>query len=277
MNKPEVRLNSICDGRDWDHLTFREWESVWLRPSSFQNRKRWEVIQVGRVVHLLPLGGDGERLLAGRALGLGVGREVLLYDFANHCHLVVGLDLYPNIDLAKCYSQQGGRPIAKLRAYTPLVLMREDMRNLKSLFPENHFDFVWSCCAIEHLDSVQEVKDLLCSVYHVLRPEGVFAFTTEWVVRGPMERHAGFIPFAWDSFDWITDAGFRFLEYDESVRALRVKDRFVQRSDTKDEHPWNTPKFPGTRDDHCLHVCWQSGIVTSASFVLRKPTKEDQE
>jgi hypothetical protein len=57
-----------------------------------------------------------------------------------------------------------------------------DMRDLK--FPDDSFDFCWSTGAFEHIGEDEDFRRHFSEVHRVLRPGGVYAFTTA-VVFGP--------------------------------------------------------------------------------------------
>jgi SAM-dependent methyltransferase len=115
-----------------------------------------------------------------RALGLGVGAESLIYAFANVCESVVATDLYNSqnwetaaMPTTEVY-QQNDFPYQRDR----LSVQHMDMTQIE--FPDASFDFVWSCCSIEHVNSFSDLHKVYQEIHRVLKPGGVAALTTEY-------------------------------------------------------------------------------------------------
>jgi SAM-dependent methyltransferase len=122
-----------------------------------------------------------------RALGMGVGREVLMFYFARHCQEVIATDLYSS-DTEWREANTGA--LDEIYQAAPFDYPRErlkvevaDMR--KTNYPDNSFDFVWSCGSIEHVPTLFDVYQTLAETYRVLKPGGYALITTEYCLFDP--------------------------------------------------------------------------------------------
>lgn len=122
-----------------------------------------------------------------RALGMGVGREVLMFYFARHCQEVIATDLYSS-DTEWREANTGA--LEEIYQAAPFDYPRErlkvevaDMR--KTNYPDNSFDFVWSCGSVEHVPSLFDVYQTLVETYRVLKPGGYALLTTEYCISDP--------------------------------------------------------------------------------------------
>jgi SAM-dependent methyltransferase len=144
-----------------------------------KSRKNWEFIQVYQGLQALGLL-NGQS----RALGLGVGHEPLIYAFCNTCKAVIATDLYSSSTWAAAEMET-----EKVYTLNPFEYERDrltvrhmDMTAID--YADESFDFVWSCCAIEHLNNFQDLHRLYQEIHRVLRPGGIVALTTEFKVAG---------------------------------------------------------------------------------------------
>lgn len=120
-------------------------------------------------------------------LGLGVGREVLMFYFARHCKEVVATDLYSS---ETEWSEANASSLEAIYQAAPFDYPRErlrietsDMR--KTRFPDQSFDFVWSCSSLEHVPSLTDVYQTFVEIHRVLKPGGYALLTTEYCLSEP--------------------------------------------------------------------------------------------
>lgn len=167
-----MKLCKVADVADWQNPDFQA--TAALLKLTGKNRKAWEFIHV--YTGLKQLGCLHENA---RALGLGVGREPLVYALTNTCKEVVATDLY-NSNTWSTASMSPTEVYNKNRfSYNPerLTVRHMDMTNIE--FPDNSFDFIWSCCAIEHVNNFRDLHKVYQEIHRVLKPGGIAALTTE--------------------------------------------------------------------------------------------------
>lgn len=149
------------------------------------HRKGWEWAAV------LAAADERGLLHAGaRALGFAVGSEPLAAMFAARGVAVVGTDVPANARAATTWSHDGQHAASLAALEKPRILdaptfaerttfvpvdMRKQLR-----FPAGSFDFVWSCCAIEHLGSLDAGLDFVLRAAALLKPGGFAFHTTEF-------------------------------------------------------------------------------------------------
>ena len=125
-----------------------------------------------------------------RILSVGAGHEHVVYWLANHVRRVVATDIYEGV----WQDVQGreGDPdvIQRPEDYAPfpyrrdhLIFMRMDGRRLA--FREGTFDVVYSLSSIEHFGGMPGAIDTIREMTRVLKPGGVLALATEYVLQGP--------------------------------------------------------------------------------------------
>lgn len=143
-----------------------------------------------------------------RGLSFGSGREVVLYAIANSCARLTATDLYT------ADTSWGNARTADAAAYVltnppmPVDAARLSVRSMDARsigFPDAGFDFAYSVSSFEHFGDDDDFIAHLSEVRRVLRPGGVYVFTTE--VRFAMEtrrtrgNYAFALPHLLDLFD----------------------------------------------------------------------------
>lgn len=193
-----MQFCKLADITDWDRPEFQATEA--LLGLAGRNRKSWEYIHVYEGLKALELLNSQTR-----ALGLGVGSECLVYAFTNVCEQVVATDLYrsKNWSTAAMAVEEVYRE--NRFPYRPerLVVQHMDMTQIE--FPDASFDFVWSCCSIEHVSSFKDLHKVYAEIHRVLKPGGIAALTTEYNLSGPhrYEPHMLFTDPYWITH-WLT-------------------------------------------------------------------------
>lgn len=151
-------------------------EHYWCLERQHFHRKLWEYNQI---LHSL----RRARRLAPQAVALsvGAGHEPPLYFLTHKIARVVGIDLY---DSAFLGGEDDRDTVESIEKYAPypfhpkkLELRRMDARRLE--FADNTFDFVFSISSIEHFGSNRDIGRSIAEVYRVLKPGGLYVFTTE--------------------------------------------------------------------------------------------------
>jgi len=121
-----------------------------------------------------------------RVLGVGAGREDVIFYFANRCAEIVATDLYEGrFEGWEAVPDFVDHP-AKFAPFPfrteALTVMRADGRSLP--FEDETFDVVYSLGSIEHFGGHHAAAESMREQARVLRPGGVVCVATEWILRG---------------------------------------------------------------------------------------------
>jgi hypothetical protein len=156
-----------------------------LNEEPLMHRKQWEFIYV---LEVLKQKGKLNNGISG--LGFGVGTEPLPAVFASNGCSILATD--QDLDQARMQgwtnSLQHSTNVAMLK-YKDITTLEtlEKKVEFKALdmlkIPKelnNSFDFVWSCCALEHLGSIKNGLDFILNSLDCLKVGGVAVHTTEF-------------------------------------------------------------------------------------------------
>ena len=123
-----------------------------------------------------------------RALGVGAGRESVIYYLADHIAEVTATDLYGEA----AWSSAGGkeadlRLLEKSKAHCPPTvdfskIRFENQNGTKLTYAENTFDFAWSLSSIEHFGGHGAARKAMQEMARVVRPGGIVAVATEMLL-----------------------------------------------------------------------------------------------
>ena len=123
-------------------------------------------------------------------VSIGAGHELVLYWLANHARKVVATDMYEGV--WQGVQGQEGDPdvIQKPEEFSRfpyrrdhLVFMKMDGRHLT--FEDATFDIAYSLSSIEHFGGVEGAAATIREMGRVLKPGGILALATEYVLQGP--------------------------------------------------------------------------------------------
>lgn len=143
------------------------------------HRKQWEyiyILQVLRKYDLLKPGTKG--------LGFGCGKEPLVAVMAKYGCNILATDINP---LSESDSHWGANSVLDL--FYPGICSEDDFVKRVSFknvdmntIPNNlgQFDFLWSCCALEHLGSLEHGINFILDANKCLKSGGVAIHTTEF-------------------------------------------------------------------------------------------------
>lgn len=250
-----MQFCKVADITDWQDQEFQAISSL-LEVDGFISRKIWEYIQVYRGLDQLGLL-NGES----RAIGLGVGRERLIYAFTNVCAEVVATDLYNSQNW-----QTAAMPVDEVYEKNPfpyqrdrLVVKHMDMTSVE--YPDASFDFVWSCCSIEHVNSFKDLHKVYQEIHRILKPGGIAALTTEYNMtdRHSYEPNMLFTDRYWIE-KWLTGE-------DALVQGFELLDQPKLSIPTA---PGNTPQPRHTYQKTSVPIYSRDIVLNSISFFLRK-------
>ena len=251
-------MNRLVRPSEWLDSVFLKIATEELRQLVMPHRKLWEyvsVIQAFQDLHVL----DGTKV----ALGLGTGTEPLSFYFARRAAHVYACDLYSE------NAQWGEARVSLEGAYnqSPFPYPRErlefrnmDMRRID--FPVQSIDFVWSCSAVEHVTSCDELIAIFSGIGRVLRPNGYAAITTEFNLTS--EPH--YLP----NLVLFDESVLRRIETETNLRLVDPLDL------TLEDHPFMVPFHSDYQifldyHRHLPHLWLQNGdlLFTSALLVFQ--------
>lgn len=150
---------------------------------STYHRKDWEWVFIAQVLSEQNMLTPGKR-----GLGFSVGCEPLPALFAKHGVAVTATDLDEDNPQAESWkTNQHSVGLSSLEY--PEICDNETLHNNvtfmpldMSYIPDNlrDFDFCWSSCAFEHLETVQHGREFILNTLKLLKPGGISVHTTEF-------------------------------------------------------------------------------------------------
>ncbi|CAN7580222.1 class I SAM-dependent methyltransferase [Rhizobium sp. LjRoot98] len=182
MNLP---LQKVCDIYD---LFDPEIDSILrddLKSIPFGSRRAWEFAMIFRA-----LAQKGKLTPVAQGLAMGAGTEKLIYAIVPRVAKTMVTDLYlPNSGWVGVRTDNP-RDLILQKAPWPIDAqkvdaMAMDMRKLD--FPDESFDFCWSTGSFEHIGRDEDFLRHFSEVERVLKPGGVYAFTTAITFGGVTE------------------------------------------------------------------------------------------
>lgn len=194
-----IRLNGLVDPTAWEDP---EWLAMHLElgtysvdphcfspTKEFAYRKGWEWTQA--IYGARHLGVSGA---SARVLGVGAGREPVLFYLADRVREVVGTDLYGNPGWSDTDHEADPRLLTEPSRFCPrpydasrLRLQVMDGTDLE--FPDASFDFVWSLSSIEHFGGHEAAHRSVAEMGRVARPGGIVCVATEYVITPEAPDH----------------------------------------------------------------------------------------
>lgn len=224
------------------------------------HRKQWEYIYILRALEQLDLMRPGAA-----GLGFGCGHEPLTAIMAQHGLRIVITDI-PPVGTTDAHwgskslmdSFYGG--ICSEQTYRSQVDFRAvDMNRIPDDLGLH--DFVWSCCALEHLGSLRAGLDFIVNSTKCLKPGGVAIHTTEFNVSDDAETLESTALSLYRRIDLINLQA-RLIDHGCSVLPMN----FYTGDKPEDQHV-DLPPYKQT-----IHLKLQIAkfVVTSFGLVLRK-------
>jgi SAM-dependent methyltransferase len=129
------------------------------------------------------------------AIGVGAGRECLIFWLGDRLKKVVATDLYGN----DAWSNAGGREadaavVENPAAFSPRPI-REDVIEFRvmdgtdlSAYADDTFDIAWSLSSIEHFGGHARSADAVREMARVVKPGGIVVIATEYVLLEDQEH-----------------------------------------------------------------------------------------
>jgi SAM-dependent methyltransferase len=123
-------------------------------------------------------------------VSIGAGHELVLYWLANHVGQVVATDMYEGV-WQDVQGREGDPDVLENPDdYAPFPYRRDRLRFMKMdgrhlTFPDGSFDVAYSLSSIEHFGGVEGAAATIREMGRVLKPGGILALATEYVLKGP--------------------------------------------------------------------------------------------
>jgi SAM-dependent methyltransferase len=207
-----IKLNKLCCIEDWQNDKLKKTISNLHHASEYQyiNRVNWEMTNnvVSRRQDGLIHRKDWEWALGIKAMerfdklngnsvaiGIGTGREEILFHLTNKIKHVFATDLYDGKSWRNFAPMDFGTETKK---YAP-IRYRENaltvikMNGTKLEFKDDYFDIAFSFSSIEHFGGENHIGGLKCmkEIERILKPGGVAVITTEYIINNK-EHHEFF-------------------------------------------------------------------------------------
>jgi len=184
----DIQLSELANPAKWDNPDWiRLLKSLHTVPHHklAMHRKSYEWTQL--LFGLTRLGTLGDHV---SVLSVGAGHECVLYWLANHAGRVVATDLYEGRWQERGAKEGDAGVIERPEEFAPfpyrqerLTFQRMDGRMLE--FPDAEFDVVYSLSSIEHFGGYEGARSSVLEMARVLKPGGVLAVATEYILAGP--------------------------------------------------------------------------------------------
>lgn len=184
------------------------------------HRKLWEYCYITQALYERGMLREGCK-----GLGFAVGKEPLSSLFAKYGSPILATDLDYELSQEDGWveTDQHARTLADLNERglcepdnfdTLVTFQAVDMNNIPDHLKD--FDFLWSCCAFEHLGSIQKGLEFVYNAMKCLKPGGIAIHTTDFNVFSNDE-----------TIDHHKDVIFRKRDILEIVRRLKIAGHYV--------------------------------------------------
>jgi SAM-dependent methyltransferase len=184
-----IKLNKVCCIEDWENEEVKEMigELSKIHYSGGIHRKDWEW-----ALGLIAMKRLGKLNKGSVAIGVGSGKEAVLYYLANNIEQVFATDLYRGDSWEEAPADFPNNPKKYCRLpfrENSLTAMRMDGRNLT--FPSDKFDIAFSFSSIEHFGEERHQGALksLKEIERVLKPGGIAVIATEFIINNKENSH----------------------------------------------------------------------------------------
>lgn len=182
---PSERLRScLCTQAQLESGTFQAWAARIREKPMRMHRKIWEYCYIAQALHERGMLGPSRR-----GLGFAVGREPLSALFASLGCEILATDLATD-EAREAKWVETGQHADSLDALNDRGICEPGLFRQRVRFrfvdmrcpPEDlgQYDFVWSCCALEHLGTLAAGERFILDSLRYLRPGGVGIHTTEF-------------------------------------------------------------------------------------------------
>lgn len=192
-------------------------------------------------------------------VSVGAGHEMVLFWLANHAGRVMATDMYEGI-WQKNQGREGNPDVLKApEHYAPFPYRRErllflQMDGRQLGFRDATFEIAYSLSSIEHFGGVAGAVATIREMTRVLKPGGILALATEYVLEGPRHEET-FLPE--EITELVSQPGLQLVEpIDEAVYR-----RYSYTPVDLYRNPYQTPH---------MVVCFNETVFTTVMVFLRR-------
>ncbi|MDA3935278.1 MAG: class I SAM-dependent methyltransferase [Actinomycetota bacterium] len=175
------RMPTLADWEDEDLAQLAVTE-LHLAPEDWQvNRKFWEWAMIIRALREY-----GYLTGTCNALGLGCGKERLMFALANRMRTTVATDLYGQTAFAdrEVDEQFLRNPESYCDfEFDPRGLLVSPMDATQISYADESFDVLFSCSSLEHFGPTDTINRAQKEAYRILRPGGVYVLAVDYLFR----------------------------------------------------------------------------------------------
>jgi SAM-dependent methyltransferase len=190
-----IKLNKLCCIEDWDNnevkqiipkfqdiAYYNKCQGVLARKPGQIHRKDWEW-----ALGMIAMKRFGKLNENNKAIGVGAGKELILFYLSNHIGHVYATDLYSTKDWENFapsdFPENPGKYSPFSYNQSALTVLRMNATQLE--FPSNSSDIVFSFSSIEHFggDNYSGALKSLKEMERVLKPGGIAVVATEYIIN----------------------------------------------------------------------------------------------
>lgn len=195
-NPQDLKLNKLCCIEDWENHELKDL-ILQLQSVSYHEKCKGFLTRAPGQIHrkdwewamgVLAMRRLGNLNKESSAIGIGAGKELVIFYLANHLGHVLATDLY-NAETWQDYAPQDFPEAPQKYAPFPydegaLTASRMDATG-KLAFPSNCFDIAFSFSAIEHFGGKNHSGALssMKEMERILKPGGVAVISTEYIIN----------------------------------------------------------------------------------------------
>jgi SAM-dependent methyltransferase len=252
----DVQLCELANPAKWDN---DEWLDI-LRSLGLSDdkpsmhRKPYEFTQLVFGCRRLGVLTDQAKVIS-----VGAGHELVLYWLANHAGHVIATDMYEGV-WQDVQGREGDPDVVnRPDDYAPFAYRKDRLSFLKMdgrrlAFADGTFDIAYSLSSIEHFGGMPGAQATIKEMARVLRPGGILALATEYVIAGPPHDET-FQPA--EFAELITQPGLELVQPIDTA----VYQRYEYRPIDLYTNPYQTPHMVVRFDDT---------VFTTVMVFLRK-------
>lgn len=190
-----IKLNKLCCIEDWDNnevkqiipkfqdiVYYNKCQGLLARKPGQIHRKDWEW-----ALGMIAMKRFGKLNENNKAIGVGAGKELILFYLANHIGHVYATDLYSTKDWENFapsdFPENPGKYSPFSYNQSALTVLRMNATQLE--FPSNSSDIVFSFSSIEHFggENYSGALKSLKEMERVLKPGGIAVVATEYIIN----------------------------------------------------------------------------------------------
>ena len=190
-----IKLNKLCCIEDWENQEVKEiipklqdityynkCQGILARKPGQIHRKDWEW-----TLGIIAMKRFGKLNNNNTAIGIGAGKELILFYLANHLEHLYATDLYSTKEWKDFAPADFPENPSKYSPFpynqSALTVLRMDGTQLE--FPSDSFDIVFSFSSIEHFggEDYSGALKSLKEMERVLKPGGISIVATEYIIN----------------------------------------------------------------------------------------------